>query len=85
MPKHDTFNIEYQYQLLLKRMNLQEDRMHPQQKIQLKQTFYAAFGQLLILLRQDVSALPEEDGIHALNNMLAQVGDFFLAESDREN
>lgn len=40
----DNFNLEYHYGMFLNRMNLQEPFMHPQQKKQLKETFYAASG-----------------------------------------
>ena len=61
------FTIEAQYQLYLQRMSLDESKMHPIQKKQLKQTFYGAFGQLLIMMREDISALPEAEGIQVLN------------------
>lgn len=78
---HKKFTIEEQYKLYLKRMNLDEGKMHPVQKKQLKQTFYGAFGQLLILMRDETAALTEEEGMQVLNAQMMEVIDFFKAES----
>lgn len=59
--------------------------MHPIQKKQIRQTFFGASGQMLILLRDEVSKLEEEEAIHLLQDMLNQVSNFFLAESNKMN
>ena len=81
----DTFKLEHQYQLYIKRVGLDEHRMHPQQKKQLRETFMGACGQMIILLRDDVSALPEDEGVKVLQDMLNEVGDHFLKESGKQN
>jgi hypothetical protein len=81
-------NLEHQYQLYLERMGLSEDRMHPVQKMQLKQTFYGACGQMLTLLRDEVGALEEDEAVEAveaLASMLNQVRNFFLKETNKLN
>jgi hypothetical protein len=75
------FTLEHQYQLYLSRMALVEDKMHPVQRLQLRQTFYGAVGQILILLKEDISQFEEDEAIEILQAMLNQVGDFFLADS----
>lgn len=79
------FNLEHQYQLYLQRMALSESTMHPQQKIQLRQTFFGASGQMLILLRDELSKLEEEKAMETLQDLLNQVGNFFLAETNKMN
>lgn len=79
------FNLEHQYQLYLQRMALSEDTMHPQQKIQLRQTFFGASGQMLILLRDELSKLEEEKAMETLQYLINQVGNFFLAETNKQN
>lgn len=79
------FNLEHQYQLYLQRMALSESTMHPQQKIQLRQTFFGASGQMLILLRDKLSKLEEEKAIETLQDLINQVGNFFLAEINKMN
>jgi phosphopantetheine adenylyltransferase len=79
------FNLEHQYQLYLQRMALSESTMHPQQKIQLRQTFFGASGQILILLSDELSKLEEEKAIETLQDLINQVGNFFLAETNKMN
>lgn len=79
------FNLEHQYQLYLQRMALAESTMHPQQKIQLRQTFFGASGQMLILLRDELSKLDEEKAMETLQDLINQVGNFFLAETNKMN
>lgn len=79
------FNLENQYQLYLQRMSLSESTMHPQQKIQLRQTFFGASGQMLILLRDELSKLEEEKAMETLQDLINQVGNFFLAETNKMN
>ena len=79
------FNLEHQYQLYLQRMALSESTMHPQQKIQLRQTFFGASGQMLILLRDELSKLEENKAMETLQDLINQVGNFFLAETNKMN
>lgn len=79
------FNLEYQYQLYLQRMALSESTMHPQQRIQLRQTFFGASGQMLILLRDELSKLEEEKAMETLQDLLNQVNNFFLSETNKMN
>ena len=79
------FNLEHQYQLYLQRMALSESTMHPQQKIQLRQTFFGSSGQMLILLRDELSKLEEEKAMETLQDLINQVGNFFLAETNKMN
>ena len=66
-------------------MALSESTMHPQQKIQLRQTFFGASGQMLILLRDELSKLEENKAMETLQDLINQVGNFFLAETNKMN
>lgn len=79
------FNLEYQYQLYLQNMSLSESKMHPEQKKQLRQTFFAASGQMLLLLRDEISKLDEEVAIKILSDLLQQVTHFFLSQNNNSN
>lgn len=79
------FNLEHQYQLYLERVALNEKKMHPEQKKQLRQTFFGACGQILILLRDDLSNLDESKAIDTMQDMINQVGNYFLSESNKTN
>lgn len=71
------FDIEYQYQFYLKKVKLEESKMHSVQKTKLRETFFAACGQMLLLMSQDLSELEEDKAIEELDNMLKQVQDFW--------
>lgn len=81
----EKFNLEYQYQIYLKRMGLVESKMHKEQKKQIRETFFGASGQMLILLRDEISELEENKGIQVLEGLISQVVNFFLAENNRQN
>lgn len=70
--KPSPLDIEFQYQLFLVRMALSEATMHPQQKEQLRDCFYGAFGQLLILLRDDMPD-DEQKAVQVYQMLLDQV------------
>jgi hypothetical protein len=74
------FNLEYQYQLYLQRMALSEDKMHPEQQKQLRQTFMGACGQILVMLRDDIPELEENKACNVLDDMMNQVSVFFTKE-----
>jgi len=74
----EKFNLEYQYQLYLKRVALSEETMHPEQKIQTRQAFYGAVGQILILLRDDAGQLPEDEAMKIFESLMNQVSKYFL-------
>lgn len=80
-----TFSIEELYQSYLKLVHLSEATMHPQQRIQLKDSYYAACGQMLLLMRDDIALLDENDGVNALQDMLNQVHIFFQKAANRES
>lgn len=82
---NNEFNLEHQYELYLQRVGLKEEQMHPLQKKQLRQTFMGACGQMLILMRDEVGALPEDQAIEVCESMINQVGEFFINQTERKN
>lgn len=55
----DKFSLEIQYQLYLQRIELKESEMHPVQKVQLRQAFFGACGQMILLLRDDLAEIEQ--------------------------
>ena len=81
-----TLILEDQYQLFLQRMKLNEAKMHPQQKVQLKQAFFGACGQLVILFRDVIGGMEtEEEAIKAMESIKNQVGQYWDKEAKRYN
>lgn len=85
MEKNKTFDLEYQYQLYLKRVGLTEAQMHPEQKKQLRQAFMGACGQIILLLRDEVGKLEEAEAIKVMQDMMNQVGTYFMKETKKLN
>jgi hypothetical protein len=79
------FNLENQYRLYLKRMSLNENTMEAQQKAETKRAFYGACGQMLMLLANELAALPEDEAIKELESMTKQVSQLFINQTERQN
>jgi hypothetical protein len=79
------FNLEHQYQLYLQRMALSERTMHPIQRKQLRQTFMGAAGQILILLRDDITQLDDDTAMATMQDLINQVANFFINETNQSN
>ncbi len=70
-------SIEFQYKMYLELVKLDERTMHPIQAKETKQAFYAACGQMLILLRDTISELSEEEGVVVLERLVNECADHF--------
>lgn len=79
------FNLEHQYQLYLERVGMKERQMPLIQRKELKRAFMGACGQMLILLRDDLSELDENEAVDTLQNMHEQVSNFWLVETKKVN
>lgn len=78
--KKPEFDLHHQYQLYLKRIQLNEKTMSPIQRKETKRAFFGACGQLLILLRDDVGELEENEAVEVMDDMISQVGNFWANE-----
>lgn len=74
------FLIEENYQAYLKMVKLSEVNMHPIQKKEMRQVFFAAWGMCLIALKESVADMPEERAIEVLKDWCDQVKIFFDEE-----
>lgn len=71
------FLIEENYQEYLKMVKAPEHLMHPVQKKEMRQAFFAAWGMCLIALKQSVADMPEDRAIEVLQDWCDQVKIFF--------
>jgi len=76
----EKFDIEFQYNLYLDRVGLKEENMHPVQAQETKRSFMAAAGQILVLLRDDISELSDDEGVEVLEKLMTQVANFWTNE-----
>lgn len=78
------FDLHHQWELYLERCRIKEENMPAIQVQETKRAFFGAWGQLLLLFRDDLSLLPEAEGIAALYSMLDQVTDFWVGEARKD-
>lgn len=83
--KKPEFDLEHQYQLYLERVKLREIQMPAVQQKELRRAFMGACGQILIMLRDDVGQLEENEAIFVLDDMINQISNFWLTETKRVN
>ncbi len=83
--KNSIFDLEYQYQLYLSRTKLKETLMGPGQKKETRQAFMAACGQMLLLLRDEISEMEEEQAAEIFQDMLQQVTEYFMKAANKSN
>jgi len=55
----DKFDIEQQYQFYLNKVKLNEETMHPAQRVETRRAFYGAWSQLIFLVRDEMAVFPD--------------------------
>lgn len=78
-------SIENQYQQYLKLVNLNEGKMHPIQAKETRRAFFGAAGQILILFRDEIGAMEEDDAIQAMDDLKNEVSHFWQKENNLTN
>ncbi|WP_417867995.1 hypothetical protein [Xanthomarina gelatinilytica] len=76
--------LEYQYQEYLKKIGLNESQMHPVQKVETKRAFFGACGQMLLLFRDNLATIEDEDrAVLTMEDLFNQVKIFWREETKR--
>lgn len=78
-------DIEWQWRQYLKRVELDERTMSPQQRTELRRAFYGAVGQMLAFITFQLPKLTDEQGLIVLEGMFSQVATFWDKEVNRHN
>lgn len=81
----DRFAIKRQWKKFCEHAGIPENKMPPDQRREMRRAFYGAWGQALIHLRDEISALPEIEAIAVMDRQLNEVADFWLAEKNQNN
>lgn len=80
------FDLEYQWQEYLKMCGLKEDTLSVQQRRETKRAFFGAAGQLLILFRDDIGSIEDEEkAVGVMQNLIEQVGKYWTSEDRKQN
>lgn len=78
-------NLEYQWKQYLKRVRMEHVVMSAVQEQEMRRAFFVACGQMLVLLRDDVSLLPDEDAVVCMQDMMNQIQAFWQNEVRKHN
>lgn len=76
--------IQAQYHAYLKRVGLDWRTMPPIQYQEMQRCFFGAFGQSLVIFRDDIGSMPEEEAIDAMEGLVRQVEVFFATQSNQQ-
>lgn len=74
----EVFNLEWQFKKYLERANVKEEDLPPIQLKEMKQAFMGACGQMLVLFKNDITDIPDEDdAVETMEDLFKQVMDYF--------
>lgn len=79
------FSLADEFERYLKLVKLDKRRMPPVQLREIRRAFYGACGQILVLTRDEVGALPEPEAVEALQDLWNQVANFWNEQNSRQN
>jgi len=83
----EQFKIEHQWKLYLERAQVKDEDLPEDQRREMRRAFFGAVGQMLILMRDDMTDLADKKGdekaVDMLQDMLNQVSNFWLNEQGR--
>jgi hypothetical protein len=77
-----TFSVENQFQLYCQRVKLKRTKVSETQWRETKRAFYGAVGQFLLMFRDELSELSEDDGVEVMQPLLEETGAFWTAEAN---
>lgn len=80
-----SINVGDQWKFFQLLTQLPEEKMHPDQRREMKRAFYAGAGQILMLLRNHLPDLPEDVGVVKLEEMVDEIQHFWLNEQKTQN
>ncbi len=79
------FSVSWQFMEYAKRVKLDRLSASSTQWTETRRAFYGAWGQMLFMLRDELSDLDDDDGIEVLEQMKTEVTRFWQTENNRQN
>lgn len=80
------FSLNDEFERYLKLVKLDKRRMPAYQLREIRRAFYGACGQILILSRDEIGAIEDEDeAVEAMQDLLNQVSNFWDEQNSRQN
>jgi hypothetical protein len=80
-PELSKFTVDAMFNEYLKTVKLDARKMVPHQLRETRRAFYGAVTQLIILQRDELTKLTEEQGMQVLYNLLQESHNFWLKET----
>lgn len=78
MDKNDPiFSVEHQFGLYAELVKINKKNVSPTQWIETRRAFFGAWGQLLFLMRDDLTQLSDDDGVDVMETMKNEVVRFW--------
>ena len=71
------FNVKYQKNLFFKLAGISESKMSIVQVQEMTKTFYAGFGNCLIMMKNEIPKLEEMEAVEKMQNMLIECEEFW--------
>ena len=79
-------DLEKQWKIYLDNAQVKESQLIPIQRQEMKRAFFGGLGQALLVMRDEVGMIENEDeAVDCLQDMLNQVGQFWMAEQNKNN
>ncbi len=79
------FDLQHQWSLYLKRVSIKEEDLPEDQRREMKRVFYGCAGQMLLMLRDDIGQLEQDEAVDVLEDLIKQVSVFFLNQETKLN
>lgn len=81
----ENFNLNEQFEQFLKRMKFDKDIMPDVQYTEIKRAFYAGCSQMMLLFRDGIGQIEnEEEALKVTNSLFAQTCDFWINEINQK-
>lgn len=78
------FNLENQWKKYLKLGEVKESDLMSIQKQEMRRAFFGGMGQMMILIRDEVGLIKDEEkAVEALQDMLNQIAQFWNAQNSK--
>ena len=79
----NNFSVNDQFKLYLEKTGQDPKKMLPIQYQEVKRAFFASAGQILLLMRDELTKLPDKAADAKIKDMIDQVGLFWVNEVEQ--
>ena len=76
------FNLEERYQFYLSKVELKEEDMSLEQRVETKRAFMAGCAEVLMLMTNRIADMDEAEAIPKIDSLVDQVQEFWETQED---